>query len=532
MSEKLTLQDMTDKLAARTGVTKKVSDDFLRELFALIVDSLAKDGLVKIKGLGTFKLKSVEERKSVNVQTGAEMVIPAHFKVTYTPDKGLSTDVNKPYAHLQTYILDQDGPIESPSYEDDEDLSSEDDVMEGGEKMDNSVFVISTSDDVSEDMIGRYYFNDEEVLAVQPEDVDAVSSDKKNGTKEEIAPVPSFTEAQPQEGQVIPTFTEQTSTLGTPSINPGPVVTLITDEATKEETSEPEVIEPKEETKVVEGKTLVEEPIKNEDPKVEEKAPESIESDENNGDSCGDSVSSQSEEGNVAVSEDAGNHNVDGPKEDGPVSLTSELNKNPQKRNSGCLIWSLAIVLLLSLLGIIAYMYQDKLNEVFGGVTFVQEPTPVVPEVETSSEEDANEEPESLESQMQEGAEMSSSDSVVVEASENQPRQEVVSPYSFDSELVEYMKANYPNEDISISGIKDEVKLTPGRRLVDLSLKYYGHKYFWVYIYFFNKDVIKNPNKLVPGTLIKIPELNPALVDKSSKAKTEMAFEIKKLIEK
>jgi len=87
MNEKITLQDVIDELSDKLGVTKKMSDDFLREFFSLIQASLEKDGIAKIKGLGVFKLKLVDERKSVNVQSGEEIVIPAHYKVSFTPDK-------------------------------------------------------------------------------------------------------------------------------------------------------------------------------------------------------------------------------------------------------------------------------------------------------------------------------------------------------------------------------------------------------------------------------------------------------------
>ena len=41
--------------------------------------------------------------------------------------------------------------------------------------------------------------------------------------------------------------------------------------------------------------------------------------------------------------------------------------------------------------------------------------------------------------------------------------------------------------------------------LTSLSLKHYGHKAFWVYIYMENKDIIKNPDNVPAGTVVKIP---------------------------
>ena len=118
---KITLQDIIDQVAEQTGTTKKLSEDFLHEFFNIIEEALNKNGIVKIKGLGTFKLLLVEERKSVNVQTGEEIIIPPHDKISFVPEKELKAAVNKPYSHLETYTLSKDGPVDPPENEDEED---------------------------------------------------------------------------------------------------------------------------------------------------------------------------------------------------------------------------------------------------------------------------------------------------------------------------------------------------------------------------------------------------------------------------
>ena len=92
MSEKTNLQELIDKVALSTGADKRRCDGFVRALFEAIASALEVDGVAKIKGLGTFKLLTVEERKSVNVQTGEEVVIPVHTKVSFLPDKALKED--------------------------------------------------------------------------------------------------------------------------------------------------------------------------------------------------------------------------------------------------------------------------------------------------------------------------------------------------------------------------------------------------------------------------------------------------------
>lgn len=72
-----------------------------------ILDGLKRDGVVKIKGLGTFKMVEVKARKSVNVRNGEEIEIPAHNKITFTPDNDFAEMVNAPLNHLSVAHLDE-----------------------------------------------------------------------------------------------------------------------------------------------------------------------------------------------------------------------------------------------------------------------------------------------------------------------------------------------------------------------------------------------------------------------------------------
>lgn len=100
--EKISMQEISDLIASQSGQTKKFSEQFLRELVDVISEYLQKDGIVKVKGLGTFKVIRVEERKSVDVATGNEIILPSHNKVQFVPEEGVKQQVNAPYAHLST----------------------------------------------------------------------------------------------------------------------------------------------------------------------------------------------------------------------------------------------------------------------------------------------------------------------------------------------------------------------------------------------------------------------------------------------
>ncbi|MDR1678847.1 MAG: HU family DNA-binding protein [Prevotellaceae bacterium] len=100
-NEKISIQDLLDAIVHRTGYTKKKSDDFLHAFQSTIEEALIADGLVKVKGFGTFKLQWNEPRKSVNIHTGEEIIIPGHNKVAFTPEASVKAYINSSSAkHL------------------------------------------------------------------------------------------------------------------------------------------------------------------------------------------------------------------------------------------------------------------------------------------------------------------------------------------------------------------------------------------------------------------------------------------------
>lgn len=67
------------------------------------------------------------------------------------------------------------------------------------------------------------------------------------------------------------------------------------------------------------------------------------------------------------------------------------------------------------------------------------------------------------------------------------------------------------------------VKIETGSRLTLISLEYYGSKIFWVYLYDYNKAVIKDPNNIPVGTEIQVPAPSLYGIDKYSRASIDKA---------
>lgn len=106
MDNKITFPELIELLAKATNTSKRMSELFLKELFATISQSLIEGESVTVKNLGTFSLEQVKSRKSVSVNTGQEVQIPSHNKVVFTPDKVLADAVNQPFAQFEPVILD------------------------------------------------------------------------------------------------------------------------------------------------------------------------------------------------------------------------------------------------------------------------------------------------------------------------------------------------------------------------------------------------------------------------------------------
>ena len=108
MGKKYLLQDFSESLAGRSTVPKKRAEVLIRLVFDVIEEALIRDSIVKIKGFGTFKMIAVERRESVDVNTGERIEISGHSKISFIPDNNLKEQINKPFAHFQTVVLNDE----------------------------------------------------------------------------------------------------------------------------------------------------------------------------------------------------------------------------------------------------------------------------------------------------------------------------------------------------------------------------------------------------------------------------------------
>lgn len=132
---KTALQLIADAVAKKHKITVKEAEKFVSAIFDVVNEGLKTDKLVKVKGLGTFKVQAVKPRESVNVNTGERVLIEGHEKVSFTPDATMKELVNKPFAQFETVVLN-DGvdfaDIESKS-DDEEKAENTDEIVVSAE---------------------------------------------------------------------------------------------------------------------------------------------------------------------------------------------------------------------------------------------------------------------------------------------------------------------------------------------------------------------------------------------------------------
>lgn len=120
MDAKLNHSDFSALLSKNLNISASKAEHFTKAFFDILIEGLESDGIVKINGLGTFKMIDVASRGSVNVNTGEKIEIKGHRKLTFIPADALKDKINQPFAMFEPVEVDDD-------YVDDADESDESD---------------------------------------------------------------------------------------------------------------------------------------------------------------------------------------------------------------------------------------------------------------------------------------------------------------------------------------------------------------------------------------------------------------------
>lgn len=130
---KYSLSNIAEELSVRSGITREAATQFLHAFIETIEKGLLQDNIVKVKGLGTFKVQEMNDRDSVDVNTGSRITIKGYRKVTFVPDSAMKELVNRPFAHFEPTELHDGYPAEDDSVAIDDVLGTDEDVENADE---------------------------------------------------------------------------------------------------------------------------------------------------------------------------------------------------------------------------------------------------------------------------------------------------------------------------------------------------------------------------------------------------------------
>ena len=391
MNEKVSLQDLAAMVADDCKISRKKADQFIRDMFDVILEALKKEKYVKIKGLGTFKLTEVSPRVSVNVSTGERFEIQGHRKITFTPENKIKELINKPFAHFEPVVLNE------------------------GVQFDD------VPDDIEKD----------------------VEMDTEEVTEKSVIPETTTVEEETKEQEPEPVQEE-----------------AVVDEPILEETKEELVEEAPEVEKNPEVEKIAE--ILTEEPTLE----------------------TPIEEKPVVVSPD-------------PIPLMQTKKKTPWEWILGVLCALLIIVLMVWLL--VPKTTKEVPYEIYQPEKTVVSSAPTDSLQQGKADEVTSTQPETV-------------------------KEEVVTPKPVETPkpvapavqpAVPALSTNVVKETIAdtleyrITGLKTTYTLKEGETLARVAAYFYQNRRLWPYIAKYNKDILPNVNRVVPGMVIRVPELAP-----------------------
>ena len=467
MNERLTIQDLTDLLAAKHSMTKKDAEAFVKEFFLLIEQALENEKTVKIKGLGTFKLIDVDSRESVNVNTGERFQIKGHTKVSFSPDANLRDTINKPFAHFETVVLNENTILEDTPIEDTEE-------EEAGEEASAQTVLNEMGD------------NSETTAIEENEDTDNLSEEKPI-QEEQIASRPLVEEsieelAITEESAIVQELTEQTSPK-----EPEEIIT---------ETNIEEKVE-----------QLEDEEVPEEEVTIDEQQPASIE-EEKEKITAEKIIEQELLKANLQpvtpIVPPAEKETI---KPVQPKQISQPVSKKtaPVKEKSPVpYLIAVIVVVLLLCGGVILFIYYPDLFSSSSDKNALDMPPvttqPVQPEAQLS-DTIAHKDTTKI---------ITPDVSKVATTTQPVAKKEEAIPVKAEPQTVTQQPATSAYLDSAsykITGTKTKYTIKEGETLTRVSLRFYGTKAMWPYIVKHNPKVIKNPNNVPYGTTIEIPEL-------------------------
>lgn len=454
MNNRLTIKDLAVLLSKPSGKSPESLEKFLRELVEVTRKGIFADRQTQIKGIGAFRIIPVEQRESVDVNTKERIVIPAHYKLSYLPEKELRETVNKPFSFFESIEINDDS--EFTSFEtalEEKDPDGDLDDTEEIELDEQKEEVGFDRDVIEEEAIVEPEEDPEVEKVITGRDmIDNPPEEEANPVVPLYAPVDVQAEKEERPAREEETHAEEKEKVRTdetdekPEEAPRPAVAVVTP---------PPVFHSETRFKEEEQAKEISKPIKEKETMTDYNEYNDRER--------------RSEHDNYRPDRDA-------------YRPEREPERSPVNNTLVTLLLVLVVILLIAL-GSLVYIGRDTF---FGSSDKVaKQPTEATdPIVDTPSGDDS--------SAFGDGFDFPPEDDDMGDG-------DGFADTPSDSDATAEAPATGSTADIAV------VKVKRGDRLNLLALDYYGNKLFWVYIYEHNKAKLDNPNSIPVGVELKIP---------------------------
>tara|TARA_B100000700_G_C14905604_1_gene789554 strand:+ start:708 stop:995 length:288 start_codon:yes stop_codon:yes gene_type:complete len=91
----MTKQEIVDAVSNATGLTKVETETIMNGIMSTIIESLADNKKVELRGFGTFGIKHRMPKKARNPGTGDPIYLPERYVPTFKPSKLMRSRVNE-----------------------------------------------------------------------------------------------------------------------------------------------------------------------------------------------------------------------------------------------------------------------------------------------------------------------------------------------------------------------------------------------------------------------------------------------------
>ena len=494
MNKKIAFPELVELIADTTNSSKRLSELFLKELFGTISQALIGGESVKVKSLGTFKLTKVSVRKSVDVNTGEEIEIPSHNKLTFIPDKNLAEAINTPFSQFETIVLSDEVTNEELAAVEQEDSEP---VAEA-EPIAAVASETGAESPVADETAGDSPTEPEEVEV----SAEAVEETETAETFDEDEPAvvetpPPFVLREDASDDVPPALEavaeEVKDNVSAEEDMPAatPEVADEQETATSEKENEEDAVTPVGESETeAETETVADEETPDEaDAEAEQME---VAADETQTDITAADIDNADQEENDEATEpepevtqpEVSQQQIVLPSDYQRIEFEKKLKEETRKSLMRGFLWGVLVaVFACCVIGYLLYTLHSQNQQ------------PPMAEIVPDTLVEAN----------------SVAEKPNVEQKDTAAAVQKAADQAADSE-------KKPETNTKV--VRDTIN---GRTLMSISTKHYGKWCFWVYIYEENKGKISNPNNVRPGTVVVIPDAKKYGIDKDNPQSVEAA---------